>query len=33
MTKQEASKYKKLLLKLREDVTGEISNIAKDNLK
>ena len=33
MTKQEILKYKKLLLKLREDVTGEISNIAKDNLK
>ena len=33
MTKQETLKYKKLLLKLREDVTGEINNIAKDNLK
>ena len=33
MTKQELLKYKKHLLKLREDVTGEISNIAKDNLK
>ncbi|MEK6733141.1 MAG: TraR/DksA family transcriptional regulator [Candidatus Omnitrophota bacterium] len=33
MTKQEALKYKKLLLKLREDVTGEINSIAKDNLK
>ena len=33
MTKQEALKYKKLLLKLREDVTGEINTIAKDSLK
>ena len=33
MIKQELLKYKKHLLKLREDVTGEISNIAKDNLK
>ena len=33
MTKQEALKNKKLLLKLREDVTGEINSIAKDNLK
>lgn len=33
MTKQEALKYKKLLLKLREDVTGEINSIAKDSLK
>ena len=33
MTKQETLKYKKLLLKLREDVTGEINSIAKDSLK
>jgi DnaK suppressor protein len=33
MTKQEALKYKKLLLKRREDITGEINYIAKENLK
>lgn len=33
MVKQEAAKYKKLLIKLREDITGDISHIAKENLK
>lgn len=33
MTKQELLKHKKLLLKLREDVAGDISHIAKENLK
>ena len=33
MTKQEILKYKKLLIKLREDVVGGINHIAKENLK
>ncbi len=33
MTKQEIAKYKKLLIKLRESITGDISHIAKENLK
>ena len=33
MTKKEAAKFKKLLLKKREDVLGEINHIVKENLK
>lgn len=33
MTKREAAKFKKLLLQKREDLTGEINHIAKENLK
>jgi len=33
MTKQELLKYKKLLMRLREGVAGDISHIAKENLK
>jgi len=33
MTKQELAKYKKLLMKLREGISGDISHIAKENLK
>lgn len=33
MTKREAAKFKKLLLKKREDLAGEINHIAKENLK
>lgn len=33
MTKREAAKFKKLLLKKREDVLNEINNIAKESLK
>ncbi|MCX5688049.1 MAG: TraR/DksA family transcriptional regulator [Candidatus Omnitrophica bacterium] len=33
MTKQELLKYKKLLIKVREGVAGDISHIAKENLK
>lgn len=33
MTKREAAKFKKLLLNKREDLTGEINHIAKENLK
>lgn len=33
MTKQELIKYKKLLMKLREGIAGDISHIAKENLK
>lgn len=33
MTKQELLKYKKLLIKRREEITGEINNIAKESLK
>jgi len=33
MTKQELLKYKKLLMKVREGVAGDISHIAKENLK
>ncbi len=33
MTKQEIAKYKKLLMKIREDITGDIEHIAKENLK
>jgi len=33
MTKQELLKYKKLLMRVREGVAGDISHIAKENLK
>jgi len=33
MNKQELLKYKKLLIKVREGVAGDISHIAKENLK
>ena len=33
MLKREAAKYKKLLLKKREDILNEINHIAKENLK
>ena len=33
MTKKEAQKFKKILLKTREDVLLEINRIAKENLK
>ncbi|MDO8603460.1 MAG: TraR/DksA family transcriptional regulator [Candidatus Omnitrophota bacterium] len=33
MIKQELVKYKKLLIKLREDIAGDITHIAKENLK
>lgn len=33
MTKKEAQKYKKILLKQREDLLGEIKRIAKESLK
>ena len=33
MTKQELVKYKKLLIKLREGIAGDITHIAKENLK
>jgi len=33
MFKREAAKYKKLLLKKREDISNEIRHIAKENLK
>ncbi len=33
MTKREAAKFKKLLLKKREEVLGEISHIVKESLK
>jgi len=33
MMKQELAKYKKLLMKVREDIAGDISHIAKESLK
>jgi len=33
MTKLELAKYKKLLMKVRESINGDINHIAKDNLK
>lgn len=33
MTKSENAKYKKLLIKLREGINGDINHIAKENLK
>src|SRR3990167_3199952 len=33
MNKLELAKYKKLLIKVRETVSGDISHIAKENLK
>ena len=33
MARQELLKYKKLLIKLREGITGDIKHIAKENLK
>ena len=33
MTRQEIAKYKKLLIKVREGIAGDISHIAKENLK
>jgi len=33
MTRQELLKYKKLLLKIREGIAGDISHIAKESLK
>ena len=33
MTKKEAAKFKKLLLKKREEILGEINHIVKENLK
>jgi RNA polymerase-binding protein DksA len=33
MTKRELAKYKKLLIKRREEILGEINHIAKESLK
>jgi DnaK suppressor protein len=33
MNKLELAKYKKLLIKIRESINGDINHIAKDNLK
>lgn len=33
MNKLESGKYKKLLIKIREVITGDINHIAKENLK
>ena len=33
MTKQEMLKYKKLLIQIREGISGDISHITKENLK
>jgi len=33
MIRSESAKYKKLLIKIREDLTGDIKNIARENLK
>jgi RNA polymerase-binding protein DksA len=33
MTKSELAKYKKLLIKVREAINGDINHIAKENLK
>ena len=33
MMKQEVAKYKKLLIKVREGIAGDISHIAKESLK
>src|SRR3989338_494295 len=33
MTRSESAKYKKLLIKIREDIAGDIKHIAKESLK